>query len=64
MMVWFCHAGQLEYYFFTCGTPCVSINAAFSAEGPECIILVEGWEKLQAVKMIKGKIMYSDVSDC
>jgi len=39
------------------------INAAVSTDGPECIILVEGWEKLQAVKMIKGKVKYSDVSD-
>jgi len=33
-----------------CGTPCVLINAQISAEGPECIILVEGWEKLPSVK--------------
>jgi len=32
------------------------MNSAVSAEGPECIILVEGWEKLQAVKMIRGKL--------
>jgi hypothetical protein len=40
------------------------INAEVSVEGPECIVEVEGWEKLPSVKkMINEKVKYSDVSD-
>jgi hypothetical protein len=47
-----------------CVTPCVLINAEVSVEGPECILLVEGWEKLpSAQKIIKDKVKYSDVSN-
>jgi hypothetical protein len=41
-----------------CVTPCVLINTEVLVEGPECIRLVEGWEKLPSVqKIIKDKIM-------
>ena len=39
------------------------INAEVSTEGPECIVEVEGCEKLPSEKMIKEKVNYSDVSD-
>ena len=32
-------------------------SADVSAEGYECIISVEGWEKLQAVKILKGNFI-------
>ena len=38
-------------------------NAEVSAEGPECIIEGEGWEKLMSGKAIKQKVKYTDVSD-